>query len=367
MVHKKPKILFILHLPPPVHGAAMMGQFVKESKFINSEFDGTYLNLGTSSTIDDIGKNGLKKLFRYVCIIFQAFRLRFSHRPDLIYMTIAAKGAGFYKDALLVLLLKLFSKRFVFHFHNKGVATNQDKFLDNWLYRRVFRGSHVILLSEHLYTDIQKFVPPTHVHFCPNGIEEIHFPESNSAKSKFEFLIIGNLAESKGILDAINAFEVLKAAQYEFHCTIIGGEGKMSANELISYIDSKNLINNISYVGKQFDSAKAQFLSNSNVLIHPSHEECFPLVLLEAMNAGKPVISTYEGGIPDIVENNVTGFLIKKKDTSALINCMEILISQPEILKEMGSKAKEKFLHSFTIAHFESKFVSILNTINDEY
>lgn len=52
----KPRILFILHLPPPVHGAAMMGQYIHDSKVINERFDCHYINLTTAKTLQDIGK-----------------------------------------------------------------------------------------------------------------------------------------------------------------------------------------------------------------------------------------------------------------------------------------------------------------------
>ena len=51
------KILFILHLPPPVHGSSMVGKYIKDSKNINTSFDAQYINLSTSKTVDEIGKN----------------------------------------------------------------------------------------------------------------------------------------------------------------------------------------------------------------------------------------------------------------------------------------------------------------------
>lgn len=366
MKRKAPRILFILHLPPPVHGAAMVGLFIQQSPEINKSFTSMYLNLSTSTSVDDIGKGGWKKAWKYLWLIVKAFRIPFSFQPDIIYMTITAKGIGFYKDALLVLFLKPFGKQFVFHFHNKGVSINQNKKIDNWLYRRVFKNAHVILLSELLYSDIEKFVPRARVHFCPNGIEAVNNKVNLKIKSKFEFLFIGNLAESKGILDVVDSLAQLKTKYSDFHCTVIGGEGAMSASELLAHIELQNLNEHITYVGKQYDSVKGEYITNADVILHPSHEECFPLVLLEAMSAGKPVVSTFEGGIPDIVENNVTGFLVNKKDISALCNRMEVLVSNPELRIEMGQKAQEKFLRSFTLSRFESKFISILNSISDE-
>lgn len=62
----KPSILFILHMPPPVHGAAMMGKYIHDSKMINEAFDCHYINLATAKDIKDIGKVGLKKLISFL-------------------------------------------------------------------------------------------------------------------------------------------------------------------------------------------------------------------------------------------------------------------------------------------------------------
>lgn len=62
----KPSILFILHMPPPVHGAAMMGKYIHDSKMINETFDCHYINLATAKDIKDIGKVGLKKLISFL-------------------------------------------------------------------------------------------------------------------------------------------------------------------------------------------------------------------------------------------------------------------------------------------------------------
>jgi len=62
----KPRILLVLHLPPPVHGAAMVGQYIKDSIEVNSKFDCTYINLSTSKTVDDIGKSSISKYITFL-------------------------------------------------------------------------------------------------------------------------------------------------------------------------------------------------------------------------------------------------------------------------------------------------------------
>ena len=62
----KPRVLFIMHMPPPVHGASMMGEYIHDSKAINEAFDCHYLNLTLAKDINDIGKGGIRKLIVYL-------------------------------------------------------------------------------------------------------------------------------------------------------------------------------------------------------------------------------------------------------------------------------------------------------------
>lgn len=61
-INSKMRVLFIMHMPPPVHGASMMGKYIHDSRIINEEFDCYYINLATAKDLEDIGKMRLKKL-----------------------------------------------------------------------------------------------------------------------------------------------------------------------------------------------------------------------------------------------------------------------------------------------------------------
>ena len=154
----KIKILYLLHLPPPVHGSSMVGQYIKDSKTINTCFETKYVNLSTSKTVDEIGKNPLIKISRYFKVLLKVSISLIKHNPKIVYLAINAKGIGFYKDFPIALLSKLFGKRLVLHYHNKGVQLKQYRFFDNIFYRILFKNTKVILLSERLYKDVSKYV-----------------------------------------------------------------------------------------------------------------------------------------------------------------------------------------------------------------
>jgi glycosyltransferase involved in cell wall biosynthesis len=358
------KILFVLHYPPPVHGAAAIGLQIKESKVINKAFDCTYINLGTSVAIEEIGKRKIVKIFRYLSIFYKIIRNILFNRPDLCYFSMSAKCAPFYKDASLAFLVKLFGIKVIYHFHNKGVNLRQDKYIDDFLYRLIFKNSNVILLSKNLYPDVQKYVFKEYVYYCPNGIPDIEMRFTRKEERKvIEILFLSNLMESKGIFVLLEGCKILQVKNVIFNCTIVGGIGDINKQQFQLKLQEMGLTNCVTYVGEKLGKEKESFFANSDIFIHPTLNDCFPLVLLEAMSASLPIISTFEGGIPDIVEDGVTGFLIPQHNVLNLAEKLELLISNPQLRINMGNAGRLKFEKQFKLENFEHRMFEIINTV----
>lgn len=360
---KKSKVLFIMHYPPPIHGAAMVGQYIKESTIINSDFNCSYINLSTSRTVDEIGKTGLIKWLRYASIIQKTISSLITFKPKLVYITLTSTGTGFYKDAMLLLLAKLWGKRILIHFHNKGVRTRQHKTFDNLLYKFVFKGSKVILLAPQLYHDIEKYVPKNNVYYCSNGIPEISYKaKPKQSSKKLQLLFLSNLIAAKGVFTLLEACSLLTLKGVEFTCTYIGGEGDVTTKELEAKIKELNLADVVVYEGKKYASEKYKAYATSDIFVLPTFytNECFPLVLLEAMQFSLPLVASNEGGIPDIIDEGINGFMIKSKNSNALANKLEVLLTDTSLRKSMGKKANEKYTNKYTLALFEKKFLKIV-------
>jgi len=360
------KILFILQVPPPVHGASMVGKYIMDSKIINDKFCCNYIDSGMSKNIDEIGHGGIKKILRYLNVLWKVFKQLVIQKPDLCYFAITSKGIGFYKDACVVLLIRLFRVKIVFHFHNKGVSLRHNKTFDNILYKAVFRSGEFILLSKYLYFDIKKYALEKHVHFCPNGIPETNIEKINSQINKIPtILFLSNLIESKGVVVLLEACEILKKRRVKFKCVFVGGEGDINKNEFNRKVSQLDLDDHVSYLGKKYGEEKDEIFIKSDIFAFPTyyHNECFPLVLLEAMQYSLPVVTTSEGGIDDIVNNGYNGYIAEKNNSRSVADKLELLISDENIRRKMGCNGRLKYDKEFTLSQFEIKMHDILNVI----
>lgn len=367
-----PKILFIMHMPPPVHGAAMVGQYIHDSELINGEFESHYINLTTAKNLQDIGKVGMRKLFDFFKLLKKIRRVVKDIKPQLVYVTPNACGGAFYKDFVVVEMLKRLGCKVIVHYHNKGVATRQDRWLDNILYKRFFKGIKVILLSECLYEDVKKYVKKEDVFVCGNGIPSaaiesfVSAPiDAASPEDKIpHILFLSNLLISKGVVVLLDSLKVLKEKGCRVVCDFVGGETvEMDAAMFQAEVAKRGLEGMVVYHGRKYGKDKEAFLNGADIFVFPTfyHNECFPLVLLEAMQHHLPCVSTTEGGIPGIIDDGKTGFLVPEHDAENLAEKIQVLLTDAELRQRMGKAGREKFEKEFTLEVFEKRMAEILS------
>lgn len=363
----KPKILFIMHMPPPVHGAAMMGQYIHDSKLINERFDCHYINPSLSDSVSNVGKFSFYKIISAIKNIIFIIKEIKKIRPNLCYYTSTADGWGIYRDLLVLAVLKWNKQKIVLHMHNKGVAKFSVKHIGaSFAYRHIFKGAKVILLARELYKDVRNYVQPDNVYYCPNGMPKTNYETfcRRTTNKEYTFLFLSNMIEEKGVIDVLRACTVLKGEGRLFKCQFVGKWSTVSKEYFNEIIEKYNIKDVVSYLGPKYGKEKVDALKKADALVFPTyyHGETFGLVLLEAMEYGLPCISTYEGGIPSVIDNENTGLLIRARDVEALVDKMRWLIEHPHEGLIMGEKGRKKFLKEFTLDIFEKRLSDILFT-----
>ncbi len=358
-----------MHMPPPVHGAAMVGKYIHDSKVINQSFDCHYLNLSASTNIAEVGVIGVKKIFFLIKIIYKIIKLIIVLKPALCYYTPTSDGWGIYKDALVIQIIRLFKVKLLLHFHNKGVKNFSKHKIARFAYRIIYKRLRIILLSEYIYEDVADYVRPDQVYYLNNGIPLIFSPveykeilQRRYSRQKNEILFLSNMISEKGIWTLLEACEILKKESIDFICNYVGNWGDITEEDFQREINRRNLQNNVFIRGPKYGNEKKSFFSDAQIFVFPTyyHGENFPLVLLEAMEYGLPCISTPEGGIQSIIHHGKNGFIIPQKDANQLAKRIKELIQDPQKIKIMGENSRQYFLSQFTIDYFENHLKEIL-------
>ncbi len=148
------------------------------------------------------------------------------------------------------------------------------------------------------------------------------------------------LVEKKGVEYGIRAVANV-SKKYPHICYRIIGDGPLR-DPLLGLVHTLNAQEHIQILGWKNEDEVRELLDQAHLLLAPSvtalsgDQEGIPVVLMEAMAMGLPVVSTQHSGIPELVENDVAGLLVPERDVEALTAALEQLIAQPEGWSEMG-------------------------------
>lgn len=362
----KPKVLFIAPLPPPVHGSSVVSQQIMKSVTINEAFQCDWVNMSTSRKVNEIGRITIIKLFRLVCALLKTLWLLITNQYTLCYLAISCHGGPFLKDVPFVLLCKLFRKKIIIHQHNKGMSNDVDKWPYRMLMPLVYKNTKVILLSWYLYPDIKKIVPKEDVMICPNGISAKGYTFKQHTSPIPRLLFLSNLLPSKGVFVLLDALLILQRNGYSFICNFVGGETKeINAKRFANEVNKRGLTEMVIYHGRKYGAEKEMHFCNSDLFVFPTYysNECFPLVILEAMAHKLPVVTTDEGGILDVIIDGENGCICKKNNSQDLANKIEILLKDEKLRKKIGSEGRNKYEQNYTLECFECHFIECLKSV----
>ena len=141
---ESPRLLFIVQLPPPLHGASLINSYILNSNLIRSNFNIETVNLHFAESIQELGKFSIKKVFRTFIYCFEIVKKVIKHKPDLVYFNLTPKGFAFYRDAFYVFILKLLRRKIVFHLQSKGIKENiRQSNIKKQLYKLVFKNTDI--------------------------------------------------------------------------------------------------------------------------------------------------------------------------------------------------------------------------------
>jgi glycosyltransferase involved in cell wall biosynthesis len=154
----------------------------------------------------------------------------------------------------------------------------------------------------------------------------------------FRMLFVGWIERKKGVFDLLEAVARHSKLQ-DVEVDFLGG-GR-SVGELKERAAALGVGERFHLHGWKADIEKLDYFQRADVLVLPTHAEGFPNVILEAMAAGLPVVTTPVGGIPDVVHHGVNGLLVPVNDVSALGDALADLVDSREVGVEMGRRNRE--------------------------
>jgi glycosyltransferase involved in cell wall biosynthesis len=194
---------------------------------------------------------------------------------------------------------------------------------------------------KHAIEDLK--VPWSKISIIPNGVDTNAYVPSNRRSENTVITYVGRLIGNKGPQYLIQAAPRILRSHPEVHIHIVG-EGPLKTY-LVKQVASEKLENNVHFFGNVSDTIP--ILQETSIFVRSSLTEGMSLAVLEAMACGLPVVASNVEGNAEIVENNITGFLVPPADPGALVEAVEYLLNNPKIAMEMGRRARKKTEKSY--------------------
>ncbi|MFD1806048.1 glycosyltransferase family 4 protein [Pasteurella oralis] len=196
-----------------------------------------------------------------------------------------------------------------------------------------------------------------------NGMDLSKFPYQSFHSPNRQILAVGRLVPKKGFSVLLDALAILKQRNIDMQCTLVG-DGTLR-EQLQAQIDALNISDIVQMVGPMPQPEIIKFMRSANMMIAPSvisedgDRDGLPTVLLESMALGTPVISTHVAGIPELVQDGITGLCVQPNDPTALADAIQCLLADVELCKTLSYQARALIEREYD----EDKNVALLQAL----
>lgn len=357
------KILFISPLPPPSGGIATWTKKI---------FDYGLPNQYKLYLVDTRIKAGRKvferfrfdflEFFRTILIIFNLFYKLITIYPKIVHLNSSISHFGVFRDYFCAILVKLFKIPLIISYHGDISNFSKIKYrgVPFKILIKLIRIANVnIVLNNQSFNFINELEQDKkdNIFKIPNFIDEKIFKHKIEKRIKensvLKVIYVGSIIKAKGCYDIIKIAIRLQ----DINFIMIGDIGKGMEEHIL------NSPKNMFWCGVLNHDDVINKMCSSDILLLPSRSEGFPYVVLEAMALGLPVISTYVGAIPEMIDNAKGGFLLEIGDINGTIEAINRLKIDCNIRKMMGNYNRKKCKNEYSFSKVSIKLTEIYDAI----
>lgn len=266
---------------------------------------------------------------------------------DVVHAHMSFKGSVVRK-ALALRIARAAGVPTVLHAHSHGftrwftglpryqqIAVRTALRADRWL---VLGTSWADEYAEHLHIDPRR-ITVLHNPTVPPSAGTTTWEWPDAAEHRLvRMVFLGRLGERKGCFDLVRALARLDSATRSRVHVVMAGDGEVEAVRQAA--QDAGVADALTFPGWVDPQTRAALLADSDVLLLPSHQEGLPMAVLEGMAAGLAVLTTPVGGIPEVIDDDANGLLVRPGDDAAIAAALQRLTDDPTLRARLGSAAQ---------------------------
>jgi glycosyltransferase involved in cell wall biosynthesis len=346
----KTRLLLIGPTPPPYHGVAVAISQLLLSR-LTDEFDVMHLDLADRRGIAHVNNPDWHDLVLFIRQWCRFWKLLLTRRPHIVYLVLSQTTLGFVRDSLFIWpSVLLGGTKIVTHLHGGALREWYDtrSFLMRAYVRSVLRTvSKMIVLGESLRGIFSNLLPDERIAVVPNGVDLLwNEPDRQppNGSRPWRILHLNTLNRMKGSLVLLAAIPTVLRHRRDVAFVFAGSWSHALHREVADwYIAQHRLTPYITFTGEVTGLEKHVLLRAADVFVFPGvQQEGQPLVVLEAMAAGLPIIFTNQGCLRETVVNGECGIETYTEDPYDLAQRLCFLLDHHEDQLRFGSNARRR-------------------------
>lgn len=353
-----PGLLFVGQTPPPWHGQAVATKMLFDHVWEGFEVE--CIRMAYSSEMDEIGRVRWEKV-KHLMELIGKTRVALRRMPEaiLFYPPASPHWTPFLRDFIYLLATRRKAGRTVFMYHAGGLAEWVNR---SWVRRLM---AHLAYDRADLSLEVAVEDLSPHVLFrakrwkwSPYGIEAPEVPPTpRNVTEPCKVLFVGSLQEGKGVLEVLKTAAVLKSRSKsdQFRFSLVGPwfspEFQQEALHAMRALDVEDMIE---FPGQLTGDDKWRAYANADLFFFPTHyaSEAFPIVLIEALGSGLPIVTTRWRGVPSLVEDSGVASVCSPRNPEVFADALERWNLHGEEATEVARRAREFYRSRYLPRHF---------------
>jgi glycosyltransferase involved in cell wall biosynthesis len=343
------RLLIIGPTPPPYHGVAVAIRHLLTSR-LTDVFDVTHLDLADRRGIAHVNKPDWHDVALFFRQWLGLWRLLLTRRPQIVYLVLSQTTVGFIRDSLLIWPSLLLGAKIVTHLHGGALREwYESRWAPMQTYMRGVLGivAKMIVLGESLRPIFSGLLPDDRITVVPNGVdlrEDEPEREPPNGIRPWRILHLNTLNRMKGTLVLLGAIPTVLRHRRDVAFVFAGKWSHADHQQVAeSYIAQHRLEPYITFLGEVTGLDKEASLRSADLFVFPGiQQEGQPMVVLEAMAAGLPIVFTNQGCLRETVINGECGVEAYTEDSVDLAERICCLLDHPEDQRRFGRNGRRR-------------------------
>jgi glycosyltransferase involved in cell wall biosynthesis len=273
---------------------------------------------------------------------------------DIIYIQIS-DGGSLLRKAIITQIALIFGKSVVMHAHGAEFPNTYERLPRrargylSWLFRQC--RAFIVLSSSWKDYYVDKCGVKTRRVIVMNNPTELPelVPDRAQQQDPITLIFCGRIGQRKGAFDLLRAYAQIPPQLQKRSRLILAGDGDLSTAQTL--VTELQVADRVIFPGWIDAETREKLLAEADIFLLPSYHEGLPMAILEGMGWGLPIVSTYVGGIPEVIVDNFHGILLTPGDIDGLSNAIATLIEDRALRLSLGNNAKNS-VRSFDIKNY---------------